>query len=688
MYEYLTPSEFIPVRIIFLIAFATAMYFFAIRVKFLFAAMKLGVEDPKPRFDDPGKRVTSVLTFVFGQKRVLMFLGGIGHFTIFWGFLMIAFATSELLVNAIFPSVNFWTMVPGFPIVGLIVDIISLCVIIAIVISLIRRFAFKPVRLEGPKSGMYDALIILGLITTLIITYFMMGGMRISAGEINPAFAPISNLFTGIMPAAVEGSVGSTAKLVFGILWAIHLSSLLFFIYYIPRSKHLHLLGAIPNIYLRDFGTTGAINKMDFEKLEEEEAEVFGVQEVEQFTWKQLLDGYACTECGRCQEQCPAYNTEKPLSPKILVHEMKEHLLERAPVILAEGKLDMEKTEELKEKYEILNKSMIGNVFSHEFIWSCTTCQACQTACPVWIEHVQLIVDMRRYLVLTEAAMPSEAELAMRNMEKNSNPWGIGNHKRAEWAEGLDVPVMSALEEPAEYLLYLGCSAQFDEENKGIAISTAKILKAAGVNFAILGEEEMCCGETARRLGNEYLSDAMMQGNVEIFAGYNVKKIITVCPHCYNTTKNEYPQYGGDYEVYHHTEFIKMLLDQNKIKLNKKVDLGNLVYHDSCYLGRYNDIYDQPRSLIQAATGKAPTEMAKHHKFSFCCGAGGGMMWMEEEEPRINVRRTEMAIDAGADTICTACPYCRTMFLDGVKVKEQENIKCVDISQVIADAME
>lgn len=687
MYEYLTPSEFIPVRIIFLIAFAAAVYLFATRVKFLYDAMMLGVEDPKPRFDDPGKRIMSVLTFVFGQKRVIMFLGGLGHFVIFWGFLMIGFATIELLVNALIPSVNFW-LIPGFPIVGLIVDLISLGVIIAIVISLIRRFFFKPVRLEGPISGMYDALIILGLITTLIITYFMMGGMRISAGEMYASYAPISNLFTNIMPAAEEGHVSGTAKAVFGILWAIHLAALLFFIYYIPRSKHLHLLGAIPNIYLRDFGPTGAVNKMDFEKLEEEEAEVFGVQEVEQFTWKQLLDGYACTECGRCQEQCPAYNTEKPLTPKGLVHEMKEHLLERAPVVIKEGKLDMEKTEELKEKYEILNKNMIGDVFSHEFIWACTTCQACQTACPVWIEHVQLIVDMRRYLVLTEASMPAEAELALRNMEKNSNPWGIGNHKRGEWAADLEVPVMGALEKPAEYLLYLGCSAQFDEENKAIAISVARILKAAGVDFAILGEEEMCCGETARRLGNEYLADAMMQGNVEVFGAYNVKKVITVCPHGYNTIKNEYPAYGGNYEVYHHTEFIKMLLDSGKIKLNKKVDLGNIVWHDSCYLGRYNEIYDQPRSLIQAATGKAPTEMEKHHKLSLCCGAGGGKMWMEEEEPRVNVRRTEMALDASADTICTACPFCRTMFLDGTKVKEKENIKCVDVSQLIADAME
>lgn len=677
----LTPTTFVPFKILFVLLFAAAITIFAKRVSFLLQALKIGIEDPKPRTDDPAKRIMSVLVFVFGQKRVVMFLGGIGHFIIFWGFLTISLATLELIVNALFPSVSFWG-IPGFPIIGLIVDILSLGVIIAIVVSLIRRFAFKPVRLEGPKSGTVDAVRILGLISTLIITYFMMTGMRITAGEVNASFAPISNIFSSIMPSPEAAN----AKLVFGIAWWIHIFALLFFMAYIPYSKHLHLLGAIPNIFLRDFGTTGAINKMN---LEDETAETFGVDKVEQFTWKQLLDTYACTECGRCQEQCPAYNTKKSLTPKGLVHELKEHLFERAPVIFKEGKMSLEKLEEMKEKYPILNKNLIGDVFSEKFIWACTTCQACQTSCPVWIEHVQLIVDMRRYLVLTESKMSSEVQLTLRNMEKNSNPWGMGAHKKAEWAAELEIPTMAERgEQGAEYLFYVGCSASLDEENKAIAQSTAKILKAAGVDFAILGEEEMCCGETARRLGNEYLSAAMMEGNVEVFNAYNVKKIITVCPHCFNTTKNEYSQFGGNYEVYHHTEIIKQLLDQGKIKLTKKVDMGNLVWHDSCYLGRYNEIYDEPRQLIEKATGKPATEMKKHGKLSFCCGAGGGGMWMEEDEgDRINVTRTNMAVEVGADTICSACPYCRTMFLDGKKVVDKESIKIVDISQVVLEAM-
>ncbi len=685
MYAYLTPSEFLPVRFLFVLCFLGVLYLFATRVKFLFQAMRLGVPDPKPRFDHPGKRVMSVLTFVFGQKRVLMFPGGIGHFVIFWGFLMISLATLEFLVNAVFPGISFWK-IPGFPVIGLIVDIISLAVLAAIAISLFRRLVVKPVRLIGPLSGTIDALIILGLISTLIVSYFLMCAMRISTGEINATWAPVSNLFTGLMPAVKEGEVTSAAKAVFGLLWLIHVSALLFFIYYIPRSKHLHILGAIPNIFLQDFGPTGVINRMD---LEDEEAESFGVNAVEQFSWKQLLDTYACTECGRCQEQCPAFNTGKELTPKGLIHELKEHLFERAPVLIKEGKMSPEKLEAMREKYEVLSKDLIGGVFSEKFIWACTSCQACQTCCPVWIEHVQLIMDMRRYLVLTEAKMSQEVQLAMRNMEKNSNPWGIGRHLRAEWAVDLDVATMVEKgDNGAEYLLYLGCVASLDQENRRIAIDTATILKAAGVDFAILGQEEMCCGETARRLGNEYLSAAMMQGNVDVFNGYNVKKVITVCPHGYNTIKNEYKQFGGDYEVYHHTEFIKKLFDEGKIKLSKSVDLGKVVWHDSCYLGRYNEIYEQPRDLIEKATGKPPTEMSKHHKFSFCCGAGGGGMWMEESEgERINAARAKMAVEAGADTVCTACPFCRTMLTDGVWDLGKGNIKVRDISNVVLSAM-
>ncbi|HOO56289.1 MAG TPA: (Fe-S)-binding protein [bacterium] len=678
----LTPSANPVIKVIFIVLFIAALAVFAKRVLFLFNCLKLGASDPRPRTNDITERIIGVIKLVFGQQRVVMFIGGIGHFIIFWGFLMIGFVTMELWTNALFPSVSFWKLIPGFNIVGLIVDLISLAVIFAIVISLLRRFIIKPVRLKGPLSGTIDAVIILGLITALIITYFMMTGIHINQGEIPAAWAPISNLFAGFMPDPHTSE--ASAKTVFAIAWWIHVIDLFIFIAYIPHSKHLHLLGAIPNIFLRDLGPTGVVNKMD---LEDETLETFGIDRVEQFTWKQLLDSYACTECGRCQEACPAFNTDKPLSPKTLTHELKEHLFERGAVIIKEGPITDENMETLMEKYDVLKKNLIGDVFSEDFIWACTSCQACQTVCPVMIEHTELIFDMRRYLVLTESKMSPEVQLTLRNMEKNSNPWGIGQHKRAEWAEGLEIPTFA--EKPdAEYLFYVGCSASYDEDNKAIAISTAKVLKQAGVDFAILGEEEMCCGETARRIGNEYLSMAMMEANVEVFKAYNIKKIITVCPHGYNSFKCDYPQYGGDYEVWHHTEFISKLIDEGKLKLSSKFDGGKITWHDSCYLGRYNNIYSEPRNVIKKATGSDPVEMSKHHKLSFCCGAGGGRMWMEEDlGSRINNTRAKMAVDVNADIMVTACPFCRTMFVDGMKDLEKEDIKVMDISQIVEKSL-
>ncbi len=676
----LTPTAHPALKVLFILLFIGSLAIFAKRALFLFNCIKLGQPDPRPRTNDIVKRVLGVIVLVFGQKRVVMFLGGLGHFIIFWGFLMIGFATMELWTNALFPSVTFWT-IPGFNFVGLVVDLISLLVLVAIAISIFRRIIIKPVRLEGPVSGKIDAFIILGLITALILSYYVMGGIRIHAGEIPAAWAPISNLFASFVP---NPNISDAARPVFHIAWWIHVMVLFAFISYIPHSKHLHLLGSIPNIFLRDLGPSGVVNKMD---LEDENLETFGVNAVEQFSWKQMLDFYACTECGRCQEQCPAYNTQKPLTPKGLVHELKEHLFERGEVLLKEGKITAENLEELQKKHEILNKNLIGDIFSEDIIWACTSCQACQTVCPVMIEHTQIIFDMRRYLVLTESKMSPEVQLVLKNIEKNSNPWGIGAHKRAEWAQELGVKTFA--EKPdAEYLLYLGCSASLDEDNKVIAQSTAKALMAAGVDFAILGEEECCCGDSARRIGNEYLFAAMAEANVEIFKAYNIKKVICVCPHGYNSFKNDYPQFGGNYEVWHHSEFFKKLIDEGKLKLSKKFDGGKITWHDSCYLGRYHDIYSQPRSVIQTATGNSPVEMAKHHKTSFCCGAGGGRMWMEEDlGKRINEERGRMAVDAGANTVCTACPFCRTMFLDAFKNLEKEEIKTLDISQIVEKAI-
>ncbi len=679
----LTPTVALWAKLLFAVLFITSLAVFTRRVLFLINCLKLGAQENQPRTDQPLRRIGGLFKFGFGQNRVLMFLGGVGHLFIFYGFLIISLATLEFIVNGFFPAVSFWRAFPAFRYIGAGVEGLSFLVLFAIGVSVIRRAVIRPVRLKGAAGG--EAYLILGLIVTLILTYLFMTAQRIGAGEIPAGWAPLSYFFTQITPEVPF--LGS--RWFYWLSWWLHAATFLFFLSYIPYSKHLHILGAFPNLYLKSHGQAGRVAPFPFDLGDDSlDVEVFGVNAVEQFSWKQLLDTYACTECGRCQEQCPAFATGKALTPKGMIHDLKNHLFERGAALLKEGASSPDDIEKVKSGIApALERNLIGDVFSEDFIWACTTCGACQRVCPVFIEHIQLIIDMRRYLVLTESKMPPGLPATMRNMENTSNPWGIGNHKRSQWAAGLDIPTFA--ENPdAEYLLYIGCAGSFDDASQVIATATAKILRAAGVTFAILGEEEVCCGETARRLGNEYLAYMLVTMNVETFKAYNIRKIITICPHCYNVLKNEYPQFGGSYQVWHHTEILKTLLDQHTIAPLKKPELGTVVWHDSCYLGRYNEIYGQPRGIIEAFTGSQAAEMPRHHALSFCCGAGGGRMWIEENEgTRINQHRTRMAIDSGADTICTACPYCRTMFVEGCNQLGVENIKCLDISQIIADSM-
>jgi len=453
---------------------------------------------------------------------------------------------------------------------------------------------------------------------------------------------------------------------------------ILVFLMYIPYSKHLHLLGSIPNIFFRSFRPKVELTKLD---LEDENRETFGVTKIEEFTWKQLLDLYACTECGRCQVNCPAYLTQKPLSPWKMIHDLKGHLKKKGPELLKKnGKKEGE------EEPAILTTKLAGEVIPEDVIWSCTTCMGCQQACPVFIEHIHKIIDMRRTLVLDESSMSPEVQRCFTNMENNSNPWGIGFASRADWAKDLQVKTMGE-DSSVDYLLWVGCAGSFDDRNKKVTTALVKILKSADVNFAILGTEEKCCGETARRMGNEYLAQMMIQENVEILNNYNVKKIITMCPHCMNSLKKDYPQFGGNYEVVHHSEFIHELIKNGKIKTKTPVNTS-MTYHDSCYLGRHNEIYSSPREILKSVSGIKLLEMERSGEKSFCCGAGGGRMWMEEHiGTRINETRTEDALKTGAEKICTACPYCLTMFEDGLKTKQKE-LKVMDLAEVLEQALQ
>ena len=684
-----------PTNIITTFLFLGALGVFCYVAYGLVKILLLGAKED--RFDRIGERIKSVVVFVLGQRRVVREPAGWGHFVIFWGFIFITLGTGEGFIKGVWPGFSYRTILDplhlGFLYMpyNLIVDLISFGVLIALTIGLVRRYVIKPVRLESddPKAKV-DATIIIALIYVLIVFMFLLRGseMNLAAYEGHPlihpvAWAPISYLVGVVLGGPITSDVQFGHMQVFSaIFWWIHNLIILVFMIYIPFSKHLHLLGAIPNIFFRSFGPKGELAKMD---LEDETVESYGISKIEEFTWKQLLDEFACTECGRCQENCPAFLTDKALSPSRMIHHLKLHLKDKGAVLVA-GKPEDDLTEEEKAKLE---KQMIGDVFSEDAIWDCTTCRNCQENCPVFIEHIQKIVDMRRYLVLTESRFPAEAQTVFRNMETNYNPWSMGYSTRADWAKDLDVKLLSEVGE-TDILFWVGCAGSFDDRAKKVSTSMVKILKTAGIDFAILGTEEMCCGETARRMGNEYLAQTLMSGNVEVMANYKFNRILVTCPHCLNTLKDEYPQFEGNYQVVHHTELLAELLASGKIPEPKGLNGGGPVtYHDSCYLGRYHDIYEAPRKTLQSIPGATLVEMDRTHSKSFCCGAGGGRMWLEETVgERINEKRTEAAIQTGAKTIGTACPYCLTMFEDGVKAKGgEEGIKVVDLAELIAEGL-
>jgi len=452
------------------------------------------------------------------------------------------------------------------------------------------------------------------------------------------------------------------------LIFRIHIFLVLGFIAYIPYSKLFHIVSSPLNMIYRSLEPKGALSHMD---LEDEEAESFGVAKIEEFTWKQLLDLDACTRCGRCQDFCPAYLTEKPLSPKTLILDLKNHLHEQ-------GK----KTDAAPP--------LVGHVVQEDTLWACTTCRSCMEHCPVYVEHVDKIIDMRRSQVLMESKFPEELMEAFRGLEKNSNPWGLGFDARAEWVKELDVPILSeSPEKEFDYLFFVGCIRSYDDRNKKVAMAMSRILNHLGIKFAILGMEEGCCGDPARRVGNEYLYQILAQNNIETFNRYKIGKILTTCPHCYNTIKNEYPQMGFSCEVKHHAEFLAEQIDSGHLKLNRALP-KKLTYHDPCYLGRYAGMYEEPRRVLNAIDSLEIREMKRAKRESFCCGAGGGWMWMDEKlGKRINIQRLEDALETNPEWISTACPFCVTMFDDAIKSKDkQESLKIWDIAEIVEQALD
>jgi Fe-S oxidoreductase/nitrate reductase gamma subunit len=648
-----------------LVVFAATLVAFAFILRTLIRLLAVGSREA--RFDRWGERIRSVLVFVAAQGRVLAQPAGIGHFIIFWGFIFITLGTAEHILGMIIPGFGYEVIVgrTADGILSFLLDVFGLLVLGAIVVALVRRFIFRPQRLviDDPKAKV-EAAFILVLIFVLIILMYGIRGTEIlmEPGDAPRIFAPLSHYAAEWMDG--WGMNLYLANSVFA--WAHHLI-IFFFLIYIPFSKHIHILGAIPNVFFRNLGATGSLSRMDFE---DESAEKFGISEIQEFTWKQLLDLYACTECGRCQVSCPAFLTEKPLSPYRVIHRLRGHLMHERGTLLSKG------------YGESGAPQIVPDTVTEDELWACTTCGACMQECPTFVEHVQKIIDMRRYLVLTESRFPSEAQPVFKNMEVNYNPWALGWANRADWTSGLDVPV-AADKGSFDVLFWVGCAGSFDARGQRIARALVELLKRAGVDFAILGVEEKCCGETARRMGNEYLAQMLIESNIETLKKYRFERIVTICPHGYNSLKVEYPQYGFDHPVLHHSQLLLELVRSGGLKAPAGMDLTG-IYHDSCYLARYNGIIGEPRELLHRVGGLRLAEFDRRGKRSFCCGAGGGRMWMEETlGRRINEDRVDESLAKGAERIFTACPFCVTMFEDGLKAREREDVEVLDIAEVL-----
>ncbi len=590
---------------------------------------------------------------------------GLSHFLIFGGCIV-------FLLGAFLDAVSHYTfdfMHGGFYLgYSVVVDGFGILAIIGVVMAIVRRYVNKPKRLDNK----WDDLTALLLILVVVLTGFVIEGLRIAATELpeNVSWAPWSP--GGYVLAKAFGGASLDSLLGWHTgLWWFHVLLSLGAIVYVSlfNSRLFHILWDPVNVFFRNLGPRGALSKIDFEKTE-----LFGAGKIEDFTWKQLLDLEACTRCGRCQDACPAYFSGKALDPKQVIQDLKAHLYDVYPRLAS-----LKPAESRKE--------LAGEVITDEAVWDCTTCRACQQACPVYIEHVDKIVDLRRNLAMEKSRFPEAVQEALKCLGTRGHPYRGTTATRTDWCEGLDIKTV-AEESDIELLYWVGCSAALDDRNMKVAQATVKVLRAAGIKFGILGDEEACCGDPARRMGDEYLFQTICQQNIEILKGYNVKKILTTCPHCFNSLKFEYPQFGGDYEVVHHSQFIAGLIEEGRLKIDKKV-LRKATYHDSCYLGRYNDIYDEPRYIVKALS-ENHVELPRHGSNSFCCGGGGGHMWMEEDpEKRVNNRRVDEIIACGVDCVATACPYCLTMFEDGLKAKEaEESIKARDISEIVAEALD
>ena len=676
---------------IFAVFFLGSMALFAHSVWRMVRLARLG-EDHPGLFSDIVDRIGKVIYFAFFQRKVVQYRFGWNHVIIFWSFLIITVGHIEFLLRGMFPAFSLSFL--GTPIYSAILfggDLMAFVVLFAVGAALFRRIFIKPNWIHITSEGFF----ILGLIAMVMITYFLATAFAVRGEHPDVAGHEHALVMSNLFAQGLTGfSKSSAAGPLYETFWWSHAVVLMLFLNVIPHSKHIHLLGAIPNIFLyKKDKPSASLTRLDFEN-----SEVWGVSQVNQFTFKALVDTYACTECGRCDMHCPARRTGKPLEPQQLIHDIRGNLYANGDKVIAERKLwDFTKAPaewepELPLIAESEDDRKTGTQTSPDVLWSCTSCGACVEACPVLIDHVDAIMDMRRYQsMMVEGGVSNELANTYRNLENQSNPWGVGADKREDWAQQLGLKLWDSSEaaDKYEYLFWVGCAGSFDNRAQKTVKAFSEILDAANVTYAVLGNAEQCTGDTARRTGNEYMFDTMAQANVETLNDKGVKKVVTACPHCFNTLKNEYPAFGGNYEVLHHTQLIDQLIRDDRIELDQE-ELKKVTFHDPCFLGRWNNETEAPRRSLAAIKRLQVVEMKEHGKKSFCCGAGGGQMWMEEHlgHTRVNLERTKHALDTGADVIAVGCPFCMTMMEDGVKSHDaEEKVKVLDVAEVVRGAM-
>jgi len=637
------------------------------RARLLARLVRMG--RPVERWGNLPVRLAREGTHVLGQRKLFQrFLPGSMHALIFWGFLVLLTTIVEVGGQVVDPAFEV-PVIGGSRWLGLVQDLFAAGVLLGLALAVVIRAGQRPERFAG--SHALDAYRILGLILWIVLTLFLARGARIALGLAHDRWwTPISTLTARIIDPLPESWVRAS---MWAGLW-IHVVLILGFLVYLGHSKHLHIATSAINVFFSSTKPRGYLTplRIDVEAAETDEL-TLGAARISDLTWKETLDLYACTECGRCQSACPAWSTGKPLSPKLLVMNLRDQLLSEGPALL-----------EARDRGDTVDATpLVPDVVDEEVVWSCTTCGACMQECPVDIEHIDHIVDLRRNLVMAESRFPQEAGALLRNLEGTGNPWGMPQAQRAEWAAKLGVRVVGEGERAPEYLYWVGCAGSFDDRAKAISRAVVQILERASVSFAILGPRELCTGDPARRMGNEFLFQTMAERNVQTLDEAGVTKVIANCPHCFNTLRNEYPDYGGRYEVVHHSELIARLVSEGRLRPARPVD-AQIAYHDPCYLGRHNGVYRDPRSALEAVPGVRTVEMPRHAERGLCCGAGGARMWMEERiGKRINEERMDEAVSTGADTVGVACPYCLIMLDDGARTRGDDT-KILDLAQVVA----